>query len=797
MSGGGGGPSSTTVTQSNVPDWLRPQVETAIGAATKELFTTKPGEGGTEEITGVKPFTPYSQSPEDYVAGFSPLQQQAFGGAANLRLPGQFGAASYGTQGAAFGAAGAGDRYMGMATNPFATQAFMSPYMQNVVDVQQQQAQRQADIANQAMNAKFAQQGAFGGARQGLAGAQANAELMRQKQNIQATGLQNAFQQAQQAQQFGANLGLQGLNTALAGFGQLGNLGTQQLAAQRGIIDTQNQMGAIQQQREQNIINQAIQNFAQARENPMLRLNQFNALLRGYAQPGTTTTQYQAAPPMANQLASLGMGAYGASKMFSAAKGGAVKEPQRMATGGLPAINRKVLFDPDSVSLEQVQQGVKNETLSDLIGVPVALQKQKAQQSAISVPDQSPNMMAQAMQPAGIAGLPSNTSVPMAKGGIVAFSGTDEEGSLVSSDGASIADLLAERLGESPGQPKVYSALASMYPSLIKNIFEFTPKDMTPKEAAEYRAQYIKEAKEAGGPSPYEAYRKQLDELTGKRDTEMEKGAAWLQAAGALVQPGTTSFMQGLGQAGSTLGQKYAQIAKADTDAKRARAQMEFNLLDAERKERMGLHRDATASVAQARKDRIALNTSELNKRRAVADLVGKGMTATKPTSAGRPPSRMNIQQANVDATEAFLKNPTPANKARMEAMGRLLDQSRVSEIGPNRFASTLTGPQVRTDVEVNETTKQILMGIVEHPLSKDYSKAVKAGDADAASGIEARIRESVRAGFTPMPKPTGTPKPTPGAPSSYKVGEERPIQSGEHAGKTAVWDGNGWKLKE
>jgi len=418
MSGGGGGPTSSTVTQTNVPEWLRPQVETAIGAATKELFTTKPGEGGTTEITGVKPYTPYSQNPEDYVAGFSPLQQQAFGGAANLRLPGQFGAASFGTQGAALGAAGAGDRYMGMATNPFATQAFMSPYMQNVVDVQQQQAQRQADIANQAMNAKFAQQGAFGGVRQGLAGAQANAELMRQKQNIQATGLQNAFQQAQQAQQFGANLGLQGLNTALAGFGQLGNLGTQQLAAQRDIIGTQNQMGALQREREQNIINQAVQNFAQAQENPMLRLNQFNALLRGYAQPGTTTTQYQAAPPLASQLVGAGTAAYGASRMF--AEGG----PVSMAGGGLPSINRKVLFDPDSVSLPQVQQSMTNDTLSEVIGVPVALQKQKAaQQSAISVPQDTNTSMDQAMQPAGISALRTNLPTQMAKGGIIAFSG--------------------------------------------------------------------------------------------------------------------------------------------------------------------------------------------------------------------------------------------------------------------------------------------------------------------------------------------------------------------------------------
>ena len=64
--GGGGGdsaPTSTTVNQSNIPEWLRPQVEQVLGGATKELFKTKeiPGVDGapsTFEIVGTKPFTP-------------------------------------------------------------------------------------------------------------------------------------------------------------------------------------------------------------------------------------------------------------------------------------------------------------------------------------------------------------------------------------------------------------------------------------------------------------------------------------------------------------------------------------------------------------------------------------------------------------------------------------------------------------------------------------------------------------------------------------------------------------------
>jgi hypothetical protein len=74
-------------------------------------------------------------------------------------------------------------------------------------------------------------------------------------------------------------------------------------------------MGALEQQQQQNVINQAIQNYAMAQQAPMERLQQFNALLRGYALPGQTVTQYQAPPPMASQLAGLGMAGYGLSRM--------------------------------------------------------------------------------------------------------------------------------------------------------------------------------------------------------------------------------------------------------------------------------------------------------------------------------------------------------------------------------------------------------------------------------------------------------------------------------------------------
>lgn len=428
-SGGGGGPSQQTITQSNIPDWLRPQVETVIGGAMQEMFRTQPGEGGKIDITGVKPYVPYSANPADYVAGFSPMQQQAMYGAANLQVPGQYadatrmaGISGFGGLGTAGTAqnyaaqqAGAGGDYARMATDPSSMQAYMSPYMQNVVDVQQQAAQRQADITNQAMQAKFAQSGAFGGARQGIQQAQAAADLARQKQGIQATGLQQAFQNAQQAQQFGANLGLQGLSgaqqglqTALGGYnllgqqaGMLGNLGTQELAARQGIIGTQAQMGGMEQQQQQNIINQAIQNYAQAQQYPLQTFNAYNALLRGYAMPGQTATTYQAAPSLPSQLAGLGMGAYGVSQLMKK-KGGTVKA---MAEGGVSEIDDKVRNNPTKYSEDQIKRSAANEVIDPQTAAMALAEIARARKAAAGI-----NMLP--------SGLPAQGFAP---GGIVAF----------------------------------------------------------------------------------------------------------------------------------------------------------------------------------------------------------------------------------------------------------------------------------------------------------------------------------------------------------------------------------------
>jgi hypothetical protein len=138
---------------------------------------------------------------------------------------------------------------------PGTSDLYMSPYMQGVVDIQQREAQRQAGIAATQRGAKFASAGAFGGARQAIENAEAQRNLATQMGDIQATGLQSAYQQAQQqfnadqARALAAGQSNQQAGLTVGGQNLQSLLSTQQLGTQTGLqaglanLNTEQQAG--------------------------------------------------------------------------------------------------------------------------------------------------------------------------------------------------------------------------------------------------------------------------------------------------------------------------------------------------------------------------------------------------------------------------------------------------------------------------------------------------------------------------------------------------------------------------
>jgi len=486
--------SQTTLTQTAIPDYAKPYVQDMLGQAAA--------------VSNVNQ-NPYMQYMGDRVAQFTPLQQQAFTGAQNMRAspqnqqatdiaglasqaalnygtynPGTFTAytaqnpsLNYYQAGNVASVKGSDMSTPTMATaqstydpkiqqyqmapsqgittesftRPSTQDQYMSPYMRNVVERQQQDAARQSAIASQAQGAQAARSGAFGGSGDYLMRGQMAGNLARQKGDIFAQGQQAAFTQgqqqfnqeqaarmqanlanqqaglqvgsqnlsamlgtqqlatqtglqtamanlsaaqqanvqnqaahlqtqglnaqqalqaalanqqaelslgnqnlqaklgvqqfgagqdlqaqlanqqqlmqaqqlAEQSRQYGAGLGLQGLQTALTGAGQLGALGSQQFTQNMGINQLQSQYGTQQQQQGQNVLNNQYQDFLNYQNYPYKQLGFMSDMLRGLPLTQQSSSIYAPPPSIGSQVAGLGAVAAGAALR---AKGGTIEE---------------------------------------------------------------------------------------------------------------------------------------------------------------------------------------------------------------------------------------------------------------------------------------------------------------------------------------------------------------------------------------------------------------------------------------------------------------------------------------
>ena len=315
MGKGGGGssqPTSQSVTQSNIPEYARPYAERMLGKA--------------EALTD----TPYQAYGGERIAGFNNLQNQAFQEAQNLQPAQQLGLGTQLAGMSGLGSLQAGQNYQNMATNPYATQAYMSPYIQNALAPQMQEAARQSDIQGQQNAGGAARAGAFGGSRFGLQEAERQRNLGTLQNSIYGTGMQNAFQNAQQAQQFGATLGLQGMGQGLQAANTLGQLGQTQFGQQQAAMQARAAAGQQQQSLEQQKLGQQYQDFLTQRGWNQQQLANMSDMLRGLPMAQQTQQQYIAPPSMLSQAGGLGLTAYGLfggqNPVFKAAEGGAINE---------------------------------------------------------------------------------------------------------------------------------------------------------------------------------------------------------------------------------------------------------------------------------------------------------------------------------------------------------------------------------------------------------------------------------------------------------------------------------------
>ena len=735
--GGGGGnePAQTQTQISELPEWAKGYAKDTLAK--------------TSALTDISQ-NPYQAYGANRIAGFSPLQQQSQQNAANMKTSG---ATGFGTQLA--GAAGLGA--LGAQYDPTQFQAgqfdggsaqqYMSPYMQNVVDIQQREAQRQGDIAGTQQASQATKSGAFGGGRQAIMEAEAARNLATQKGDIQARGLQSSYEQAQaqfnadqarrmqaqqlaeQSKQYGAGYGMQGLQTALQGAGQLGTLGGQEFAQGMDINKLQNAYGGQQQALQQQGLSQAYEDFQNQRNYPYKQLGFMSDMIRGLPLGQQSTRQvYEPAPSTTSQLAGIGTAAYGLSKFM--AEGGVTGE----------ANVSSILNKLSDAQLEQAKQSaIERQDINQLQAIAGEMAERASMRKGLaSIPMDYESMM------------PDET-VGMARGGILAF------------NTGGVNSLGEDISGEQEARDYMKSQLAQNVENAPTPV---TPKTAPVKADPKSISSYVEQYKEFLGAIPKgDAYKEQEEsyknaparaEATKKEDLSMALIQFGLNMAAGKSPRGLQNFADAGVKTLPAMQEAYKQRRLTEEAGLKSRAELD-RMTRAEQLAALtggiGLYskeRDITAAAElEEAKHKKALELARLTKEgKTPTDLinfVNDYVLERKRAGDNRPTETLRV--------EGYSK--FPVNLTRQQGIATTAGTAQnAQDLTKSQQAQTAQTTGIR---EFNDLAPR-------DPAKKAYKEAARVDKANLEKGITTDMAGEVRRKWIEANTPGAAPRVAPPA---------------------------------
>ena len=244
--------------------------------------------------------------PDIQVAGLTPLQQAAI----------QRGMAGVGSFQPLLQA---GSDILGMGVSalmPGASDAFMNPFVDQVIDQNLRDVQRQGDLERQRIGGAAVTSGAFGGSREGIANQELQRNLAdtfaRQSAGLRAQAFESAQDRAQKASELFTKAGI-----ATAGLGEAAQ------AANLRDVQLLSGLGAQEQQQQQAELDALRQTSLQQQFEPFQRLSFMSDIFRGVpSQQTTLTTKTAPDPSRLSQIVGLGGGVASLLGAFGGGGGG-------------------------------------------------------------------------------------------------------------------------------------------------------------------------------------------------------------------------------------------------------------------------------------------------------------------------------------------------------------------------------------------------------------------------------------------------------------------------------------------
>lgn len=814
--GGGGGTPEKQTTVVDIPDWAKPYAKESLGKA------------------AALSATPYQFYGGERVAQFSPMQRQAFGRAEGQEVASQIGAGS-----GLAGTAGLMGLTGGYQPGQFGSQMgqYMSPYMDAVVQQQMDSAQRQADIASTQRGAQAVRAGAFGGSRQAVENAEAARALASQKGQIQAQGLQSAYDRA--TDMYGREQALAeqsrqaGLSTALGAAGQLGQLGQQQFGQQMDITGQQAQFGQQQRAATQDILSAQYQDFLNQQRAPYDQLAFMTSMIRGTPM-GQTTTMYQPPPSQTSQLIGLGTaaaGAYGAYQGNKAAGG----EVRSYAAGGIASLNQPELSAmAGGMSDEQLGQTAEMPSITELARMTLAAEAQQraqmrqqamAQQAMMQQQPQTTVAEEQLQALGGISDLPApnleNMGEGMAAGGIIAFQNRGVvpdpamlEEERLRKEAELQAGIGALPLYTMPTGMTPEMAAASGVPTGVQELMRQrrTLVGETGQQgirAAEANLAGIQKDLSEMGPIGAEREKRNLDQEKKLEGAEGKNfNMALIEAGLAIMAGNSANAFENIGKgalvgtAAYTKGMERIQDRKEKLDESIARLdELRFS---AEKEDKAAV-RNAVNGVNTAKTALGNALAGVLGEEGKIAADAYAGQETRKATyaSANKPTDQRNFVNDYVEAARAQGDTTTPDSVLRRDGAKEYLSTVGMSGVRAGTAAEAADTAAAKVQADLTEKATKYVDGQIGAggPKSAEYrrlQKADRANGTETAKAFEKRLYDDFIQNATPRTAaPAAAPAPAPASAPASAPPSIASVTGAPRGATIGAQTAKGWEVKD
>ena len=464
--GGGSKPATTTnVVQQQLPKEISPFV-TEIAKEAQDLFKERVAEGYTP-YTGqtLAPLTAQQEAAmtgiEGLVGTSRPLQEEALGVT----------------------------RQQAERFTPESAQAYMSPYQRAVTDIEKREAGRQFDVAQQVRDAQAAGAGASSlmGTRSAILEAEAQRNQQQLLADIEAKGLQSAYQDAQRAfeTQKARERGMAG-DIARTGPAMLAS-GIQEQGALQRIGEERRALG-------QSALDEAYFKFLEERQFPEQTLSDYSAFIYGnpmakLANTTTTGTSTPFQPSLGQTLLGIGstLGAaalknpsLNLGKVFGGKSGGQIDRNRGLS--GLPMFSRQagtqVISDEE---LEMIDQEGGTEKVTPKIGERYSFAGLRSPEEQLALADQRGKDFLELIEKSGATISPGREAVA---------SGLEYLGTrLLTGDSAKAKERLDKSIDRQEAERKETRGLLTK--AKVKNLADrFVAEDsafLAPKQLREYK----------------------------------------------------------------------------------------------------------------------------------------------------------------------------------------------------------------------------------------------------------------------------------------------------------------------